>query len=1018
MRVLQYSGLDTSKVQTAYRRIVTAVERNDFRAADVKKLVGPNHGKFYRAKLDDSNRLLFALLRCGSEVCAVMLEVIENHAYARSRFLRGAAIDESKIPDVTAAPAAAEAEPVRYLHAERREILYLDKPLSLDDVQHEIYAAAPPLVVIGGAGSGKTALTLEKLKNVDGEVLYVTHSAYLAQNARDLYYAHGFERDDQDAVFFSYREFLESLRVPSGREVTWRDFAAWFARVRHGFRDIDAHQAFEEMRGVIAAQAGGCLSRDAYGALGVRQSIFAQGDRPRLYDLFERYRAWLAEAKLFDPSLVAQDWLALAAPRYDFVVVDEVQDLTPAQLLLILRTLKVPSGFLLCGDSNQIVHPNFFAWSRVKTLFWRDEQLGARQQLRVLRANFRNGEEVTRVANTLLKIKHQRFGSVDRESSFLVDAVGGEAGSVTLLADKDSVKRALDDQTRQSTRVAVLVLREEDKTEARRFFRTPLVFAIHEAKGLEYESIVLYRFISDQRAAFAEVAAGVAAADLTAEDLEYHRARDKSDKSLEVYKFYVNALYVALTRAIRHVYLVESDTGHDLLRLLGLGVGSDEVRASARTSTREDWQREARRLELQGKQEQAEAVRATILKETPVPWPVVDEPRLRDLLVKVFRLNAPGHKPRQQLYEYATAYDEPMLAVWLAEEAGFDQARGFGPQCETLGRRHLQEFSGRHFKGVLQNCDRYGVDHRNLMNHTPLMAAAVAGNVPLVDELLRRGADTEAHDHLGCNTLHVTLREAFRNPQFARGPLAALYERIAPAFIDVQAGERLIRLDRHLSEYLVFQTFWVLFKSTFSPSGFEQPAGVDTARMLEAWSVLPAGVLRPERNKRSHLSSVLSRNEVDRDYAYNRKLFRRIGHGWYQLNPQLKIRRRVAGVETWLPVLEALNLPLVHEFAHPDQWPISKSLWHAATNAELPVPIAAEGWDARERAAAEAEAAEIAAEEARRIAAAEERRRLAGSAAKRAAQPPRWGTRDAKAAAREELRRRIEAQRNAKSDKP
>ena len=432
--------------------------------------------------------------------------------------------------------------------------------------------------MIGGAGSGKTALTLEKMKHADGDVLYVTHSAYLAQNARDLYYASGFERDGQDAMFLSYREFLESLRVPVGREASWRDFAAWFARVRQAFRDIDAHQAFEEMRGVIAAEAGGCLTREAYRALGVRQSIFAENERDRLYDLFERYRTWLSEARLFDSNLVAQDWLPLAAPRYDFIVIDEVQDLTPAQLLLVLRTLKVPTGFLLCGDSNQIVHPNFFSWSRVKTLFWRDEQLAARQQLRVLRANFRNGEQVTRVANTLLKIKHRRFGSVDRETNFLVEAVGGEAGSVSLLADKDSVKRALDEQTRQSTSVAVLVLREEDKDEARRFFRTPLVFAIHEAKGLEYENIVLYRFISDQRAAFAQLAAGVGAEDLTSDDLDYRRTRDKTDKSLEVYKFYVNALYVALTRAIRSVYLIETDTGHELLRLLGLAAAGDDVR--------------------------------------------------------------------------------------------------------------------------------------------------------------------------------------------------------------------------------------------------------------------------------------------------------------------------------------------------------------------------------------------------------------------------------------------------------
>jgi len=194
MRVLQYSGLDISQVEVAYRRIVAAVERGDFRAADVKELVGPKHGKIYRAKLDGTNRLLFALVRQGNEVCAVMLEVIENHAFARSRFLRGAAIDEDKIPVSSTAPGPEDAQSVRYLHVERCEILYLDKPLSLDDVQYEVYRAAPPLVLIGGVGSGKTALTLEKLKQVDGDVLYVTHSAYLVQNARDLYYAHGFER--------------------------------------------------------------------------------------------------------------------------------------------------------------------------------------------------------------------------------------------------------------------------------------------------------------------------------------------------------------------------------------------------------------------------------------------------------------------------------------------------------------------------------------------------------------------------------------------------------------------------------------------------------------------------------------------------------------------------------------------------------------------------------------------------------------------------------------------------------
>ena len=315
MRILEYSNLDTAGVTAQYRKVTEAIAHGDFRAADVKKLDNLTHGKFYRARLNGTDRLLFALVRHGGETCALMLEVIRNHDYGGSRFLRGTTIDDTKIPDADLATAQTQAQPVRYLHPQRAAVHFLDKPISFDDAQEAVYRLTPPMIVVGSAGSGKTALLLEKLKQAQGEVLYVTQSAYLAQNARDLYYAHGFEREEQDATFLSYREFLESIRVPAGREAGWREFAGWFARMRQGqaFKDIDGHQAFEEIRGVLGARAGGVLLREEYRALGVRQSIFCAEERDRLYDLFERYRAWLTEAKLYDLNLLAQEWLMLAA---------------------------------------------------------------------------------------------------------------------------------------------------------------------------------------------------------------------------------------------------------------------------------------------------------------------------------------------------------------------------------------------------------------------------------------------------------------------------------------------------------------------------------------------------------------------------------------------------------------------------------------------------------------------------------------------------------------------------------
>ena len=944
MKILEYIDLDTARVKGSYRKAADAIARHDFAAAQVKKLGNLGQGKFYRAKLNDADRLLFSLVRHDGEVCALMLEVILNHDYGKSRFLRGAAIDESKIYDIAAAEAINEAQAVRYLHPERTTVHLLDKPISFDDTQEAVYRQPPPLIVVGSAGSGKTALTLEKLKHMEGEVLYVTHSAFLAQSARDLYYANGFERDGQEAVFLSYREFVESIRVPTGREAHWRDFAGWFARMRQTFKGVDGHQVFEEIRGVIAAGAGGTLSREDYRALGVRQSIFPESERDALYDIFEKYRGWLLEARLYDLNLVAQAWRALAAPRYDFVVIDEVQDITTVQLALVLQTLKTPGHFLLCGDSNQIVHPNFFSWGQVKSLFWHDPALAERQELRVLTANFRNGLEATRVANQLLKIKHCRFGSIDRESNFLVQAVGGEPGQVALLPDKDAVKRDLDQKIRQSTRFAVLVMRDEDKAEAKKYFATPLLFSIHEAKGLEYENIVLYRFVSDHRAEFTDIVDGVAKADLAADTLAYRRAKDKSDKSLEVYKFFVNALYVALTRAIKNLYVIESDTAHPLFGLLDMSMG--EARVEARQSTLEDWQKEARKLELQGKQEQAEAIRRTILRQAPVPWPVFGEAKVTELLLKVFREQAPGGKLRQQLYDYALCFDEPALADALVREARFDAATHFNQQRATQARKSYVPYFGIRFKDILKQCDQYGVEHRLQMNQTPLMAAAAAGNVPLVEALLDRGADREAIDQYGRNALHWALQEAFRDPQFARGPLAALHELLAPASIDVNTGDRLVRIDRHLSEYFIFQTLWTLFKSRFTHRQRRAYGAFETQAILQAWQHLPANVLRPERNKRQHLSGVLARNEIERDYAYNRALFMRVAQGWYQFNPKLSVRRRQGDENSWTPIYTALNLPLTNEFAVEDEWyGIGDSIADYLKRGGLPernIPITAE----------------------------------------------------------------------------
>ena len=942
MRLLQYKDLDLKRVKPAFAKVRAAIEADDFKSPDVKKL---HTGGYYRAKLDHSNRLLLQFARCDGETVCLALEVIANHAYEKSRFLRGALVDEAKIEREAAVESgqpAADAVPLRWLHPTRAEFELLDKPIVFDDAQEAARRLPAPVVLVGSAGSGKTAVTLAKLRHAEGRVLYVTQSAFLAQSARALYDAHGYENAAQEAEFLSYREFLETLHVPRGRELGFSAFSGWFDRHRAAAKalgELDAHALFEEFRGVIGAQPTGPLDLAQYLDLGQRQSLLAPAAREAAHALFGRYRQWLAETDQFDLNLVAHEWRARAQPIYDFVVIDEVQDLTAVQLALVLACLKTPGQFLLCGDSNQIVHPNFFSWAAVKALFWQGlaGEAAQRQQLQVLQANFRNTQAVTELANTLLKIKQARFGSIDRESNFLVQSTSGDPGEVLMVQARDAALRQIDAATRASARHAVIVLRDEDKAQARTQFRTPLVFSVHEAKGLEYPHVVLLGIVSGQRAAYAEVCDGVTVQDLQRDELDYRRARDKSDKSLELYKFYVNALYVAMTRAVQSLTIVESDTGHPIFALLGLQAGQARAEVTP-ASTKEEWAQEARKLELQGKAEQARAIRETFLQGKPVPWTPWSRALVEALAPKALDPANPSSKLRQTLFDYALWHGqqrwiERLAATPFLPAKGLVEGRIFnmagttlpGPLHLTGGerqeahtrrsvaaaqQRHLQACTGKNFKDVLRLCDVHGVDHLSPVGATTLMLAARAGNLPLVQALLAKGADPDLRDEFGHTAWLHAVSRAMADSAFAATGLAALYDALAPVVLDVQTDGRLVRIERHQGEYWVLTLMLAGLKTQWSDcvlrsdDVWKYGDGFFAEQLHRVLERLPPHLWSDKRRKRSYVNQVLARAEVLGSYRPARQLFARSKHGHYLPNPAMLLRQG----EGWVPVYDALGL--------------------------------------------------------------------------------------------------------------
>lgn len=913
MHILHYNDLDTLHIPN-YQKICQAIAEDDFRTAQVKK-IGDN---LYRAKLNASDRLLFSLYRYRNQSYALMLEWIKNHAYENSRFLhRGVTVDEDKLENLLKAPTLDTLDKeLAYLNPQSQTFAWLGKVISFDEVQQAIYQSEPPLVIIGSAGSGKTALLLEKMKQIAGNVLYVSLSPYLVKNAYELYHSQGYENTAQDVEFLSYQELLETIRIPEGKAIDFMAFKQWFNSNTHQHKIKDAHKLFEEFRGVLTSHAleNGYLSKAEYLNLGVKQSIFLQDEREAVYGLFEKYLGFLKDQPYYDVNLISQQWLCYAKPTYDFVVIDEVQDFTNIQLYLILKLLNQSGQFLMCGDSNQIVHPNFFSWDKIKTLFYQQTELqGGQELVRILHTNYRNAPEITDIANRILLLKNARFGSIDKESHYLIKSNGHLQGKAILLHDTPKLLQELNDKTKQSTQFAVIVMHDAQKQEAGHFFNTPLVFSIQEAKGLEYHNIILYNFISSESERFRTISQDVSPEQLQADELTYRRNKDKTDKSLEVYKFYINALYVALTRSIKNVYWVEHQHEHPLLSLLQLPKATESLdMVETVKSSIEEWQLEAQKLALQGKQEQAERIQTELLKQKVADWTVYKDEAFATLLDE--GLKQQQKKSLITLLEYAQVYDNQALYQTLLHRNAI-KAKTPHANRKLLLDKYYFFYTSKNLNNIEKRIDDYGIEFRDSFNRTPLMNAVWTGNVELTKRLIARGANANAIDNQQHTSLQIGLAQAIVTPydgleqpsfienkrKYAKNFLVNVYDAISPSHLSLKIDQHLIKIDQYLMEYFILNLVLVINNCLKKQVlGFGKlPRPVFTAGdILSAIEQLPTGILPTYRTKRAYISSILSKNEIDKDDKYNRKLFVRVAHGSYIINPDIEIKYD----EEWYPI--------------------------------------------------------------------------------------------------------------------
>ncbi|HVY62111.1 MAG TPA: 3'-5' exonuclease, partial [Planctomycetota bacterium] len=275
----------------------------------------------------------------------------------------------------------------------------------------------------------------------------------------------------------------------------------------------DCARALDEVVRQVTRAAGDfdspLLSEEEYAALGKKRAPSFLYDRRDIYGIARYYQDRLEKLGLWDEIDLTKAAIRQidGEPQefsWDLLVCDEVQDLTDVQISLLFRLVSDPRGVVLTGDPRQIVNPSGFRWEEVKGKLY--ERGIAAPEVRKLSLNFRCAGSIVRLSNALLDLKAGLVGLTDAEMREEWKFAGRPPALLESL-DEAAVIASID---RRAASQVVLARTPEARDRLKRALGTELVFTIWEAKGLEFDTVLLWEFAAGADPVWRTIAGGAA----------------------------------------------------------------------------------------------------------------------------------------------------------------------------------------------------------------------------------------------------------------------------------------------------------------------------------------------------------------------------------------------------------------------------------------------------------------------------------------------------------------------------
>lgn len=445
----------------------------------------------------------------------------------------------------------------------------------LNEEQKKVLRTDCPVFLFGSAGSGKTTISVRKIINIyesnnDIKIGYFTLSSYLKDETKEIFKSFKNYRKvktDSEVEFYSLEEFL----IKSTRKENickYNGFERWVEKnnikKQMQIEDYDLFELYREIRGIIKGMIGieWCkenpdlykkvlMDKEEY--LSLKPEYSSYKDKEKAYELARRYQNWIEQEKeIYDDNDLARECIEKIdngeIEKFDFIIVDEIQDLTEKQIYMFYKLVKNSKNVFFVGDYNQTVNATYFNTHRIKSLFTVNEEEFNEYKLDL---NYRSSKEIVKLAQRINELRIEKLYK-DRKNDYkerYIKSKEIENYKPILLkrgkVNKEKVLSVADDRHYAAIVVPDEIEKKKLLKERNEDGKKSKIMTVAEIKGIEKDVVVCYNMISRNN-------------DIWDEIVELNGEKEGFEKQF-LYRPYFNKLYVAITRARKQVCFYEEN---------------------------------------------------------------------------------------------------------------------------------------------------------------------------------------------------------------------------------------------------------------------------------------------------------------------------------------------------------------------------------------------------------------------------------------------------------------------------